>query len=83
MNDHIPPLQHDVLPCPRQIISAPAIDFEGGKGGRYLRYRSGETGQHGLHLSHRRPHIALGDHLPFQIETVGLRAERDGEVIDL
>ena len=56
--------------CPRKIISAFAVDLDGGKGRRGLHYRTGEEGQQSFDFGLRGAKVgALGD---FALKIIGV-----------
>lgn len=83
MDRHRSRLHLHLLPLAGEVIGALAVDQDRAIGRRRLLDGAGEARQDGFQLRQRRAHLAFRDDLPLQIERIGLRAEGDGEVVNL
>ena len=80
---HRPSLQRYLFACPREVISAPAIDLERAIGGRHLLDRAGKARQDRLYISECGPRITGRRHHALSIQRIGLLAKFNREIIDL
>ena len=75
--------EFELLPFPRKVISALAVNFDGGKFRRHLFNRADIALEKRLHLFTCRPRIRRGSHLAFGILALGRDAPPNGEDIFL